>query len=196
MSKSKSNKNLNPGKHSKRVSDMKETRKEGVGFFTKASELKPFKPIRDTSRESRRHKDNLLAGHKSGSSRQKLDQWLNKCSTSKSIVHKDSREKKRSGEGSSGGNLGNISPGDSAGVKDVANVVVKYLFPYLKQGSIVSKVRTTHQTNRTCESTAEEVKFEFYSTSRFHPKGQTLELHTLQILSCVSTYGTAEEVPI
>ncbi|CAH3148738.1 unnamed protein product [Porites evermanni] len=139
MSKSKSNKNLNPGKHSKRVSDMKETRNEGVGFFTKASELKPFKPIRDTSRESRRHKDNLLAGHKSGSSRQKIDQWLNKCSTSQSIGHKDSREKKRSGEGSSGGNLGNISPGDSAGVKDVANVVVKYLSPYLKQGSIVSK---------------------------------------------------------
>ena len=36
------------------------------------------------------------------------------------------------------------SPGDSAGVKDVANVVVKYLSPYLKQGSNVSKVRTTY----------------------------------------------------
>ena len=175
---------------------MTETKGAGVGFFTKASELKPLKPIRDTSSESRRHKDNLLAGHKSGSSRQKIDQWLNECSTSQSIGHKDSREKKRSGEGSSGGNLGNISPGDSAGVKDVANVVVKYLSLYLKQGSIVSKVRTTHQTNRTCESTTEEVRFEFYTTSRFHPQGQTLELHTLQILSCVSTYGTAEEVPI
>ena len=66
MSKSKSNKNLNHGKHSKKVSDMKETRNEGVRFFTKASELKPLKRIRDTSSESRRHKDNLLAGHKSG----------------------------------------------------------------------------------------------------------------------------------
>ena len=47
-------------------------------------------------------------------------------------------------EGSSGGNLGNISPGDSAGVKDVANVVVKYPSPYLKQGSNVSKVRTRY----------------------------------------------------
>ena len=28
-------------------------------------------------------------------------------------------------EGSSDGNIGNLSPGDSAGVKDVANVVVK-----------------------------------------------------------------------
>ena len=179
MSKSKSNKNLNPGKHSKRASDMKETRNAGVGFFTKASELKPLKPIRDTSRESRRHKDNLLAGHKSGSSRQKIDQWLNKCSTSQSIGHKDIREKKRSGEGSSGGNLGNISPGDSAGVKDVANVVVKYLSPYLKQGSIVSKVRTTYQTNRTCESTTEAVTFRWYINSRFHPQPQTLELKTL-----------------
>ena len=52
------------------------------------------------------------------------------------------------------------------------------------------------KTNRTCESTTEEVRFEFYITSRFHPQGQTLELHTLQILSCESTYGTAEEVPI
>ena len=122
---------------------MTETKSAGVDFFTKESELKPLKPIRATSSESRRHKDNLLAGHKSSSSTQKIDQWLNKCSTSQSMGHKDSREKKRSGEGSSGGNLGNISPGDSAGVKDVANVVVKNLSPYLKQGSIVSKVRTT-----------------------------------------------------
>ena len=143
MSKSKSNKNLNPGQHGKRDSNMTDRRNAGVDFFTKASELKPLKPIRATSSDSRRHKDNLLAGHKSSSSTQKIDQWLNKCSTSQSIGHKDSREKKRSGEGSSGGNLGNISPGDSAGVKDVANVVVKYLSPYLKQGSIVSKVRTT-----------------------------------------------------
>ena len=107
-------------------------------------ELKPLKPIRDTSSESRRHKDNLLAGHKSGGSRQKIDQWLNECSTSQSIGYKNSREKKGSADGSSGGNLGNISPGDSAGVKDVANVVVKHLSLYLKQGSYVSKVRTVY----------------------------------------------------
>ena len=143
MSKSKSNKNLNPGKHSKSVGNMRETKSAGVGFFTKASELKPLKPIRDTSSESRRHKDNLLAGHKSGSSRQKIDQWLNKSFTSQPLEHKDSRRKKGSGEGSSGSNFGNISPGDSAGVKDVANVVVKCLSPYPEHGSIVSKVRTT-----------------------------------------------------
>ena len=99
MSKSKSNKNLNPGKHSKRVSDMKETRNAGVGFFTKASELKSLKRIRDTSRESRRHKDNLLAGHKSGSSRQKIDQWLNKSFKPQPLEHKDICEKKGPGEG-------------------------------------------------------------------------------------------------
>ena len=144
MSKSKSNKNLNPGKHSKSVGNMTETKSAGVGFFTKASELKPLKPIRDTSSESRRHKDNLLAGHKSGSSRQKIDQWLNKSFKSQPLEHKDICEKKGPGEGSSGGNLGNISPGDSAGVKDVANVVVKYPSSYLKQGSNVSKVRTRY----------------------------------------------------
>ena len=84
-------------KHSKSVGNVTETKNAGVGFFTKGSELKPLKPIRVTSSESRRHKDNLLAGHKSGSSTQKIDQWLNKCSTSQSIGHKDSREKKRSG---------------------------------------------------------------------------------------------------
>ena len=46
MSKSKSNKNLNPGKHSKSVGNMTETKSAGLGFFTKASELKPLKPIR------------------------------------------------------------------------------------------------------------------------------------------------------
>ena len=90
---------------------MTETKSAAVGFFTKASELKPLKPIRDTLSESRRHKDNLLAGHKSGSSTQKIYQWLNECSTSQSIGHKDSREKKGSGDGSSGANLGNISRG-------------------------------------------------------------------------------------
>ena len=131
-------------KHNKSVGNTTETKGAGVGFFTKASELKPLKPVRDTSSESRRHKDNLLAGHKSGSSRQKIDQWLNKSFTSQPLEHKDICEKKGPGEGQSGGNLGNISPGDSAGVKGVANVVVKYPSSYLKQGSNVSKVRTTN----------------------------------------------------
>ena len=99
MSKSKSNKNLNPGKHSKSVGNMTETKSAGVGFFTKASELKPLKPIRDTSSESRRHKDNLLAGHKSGSSTQKIHQWLNKSFTSQPLEHKDICEKKGPGPG-------------------------------------------------------------------------------------------------
>ena len=99
MSKSKSNKNLNPGKHSKSVGNMTETKSAGAGFFTKASELKPLKPIRDTSSESRRHKDNLLAGHKSGSSTQKIHQWLNKSYTSQPLEHKDICEKKGPGPG-------------------------------------------------------------------------------------------------
>ena len=78
---------------------MTETKGAGVGFFTKAPELKPLKPIRDTSSESRRHKGNLLAGHKSGSSRQKIDQWLNKSFTSQPLKDKDICEKKGPGEG-------------------------------------------------------------------------------------------------
>ena len=38
MSKSKSNENLNPGKHSKSVGNVTETKSAGVGFFTKESE--------------------------------------------------------------------------------------------------------------------------------------------------------------
>lgn len=48
-------------------------------------------------------------------------------------------QRRRSDDGSPLCIHGNVSPGDSAGVKDVANVVVKYLSPYLKQGSIASK---------------------------------------------------------
>ena len=86
-------------KHNKSVGNTTETKGAGVGFFTKASELKPLKPIRDTSSESRRHKDNLLAGHKSGSSRQKIDQWLNKSFASKPLEDKDICEKKGPSEG-------------------------------------------------------------------------------------------------
>ena len=131
-------------KHNKSVGNMTETKGARVGFFTQASELKPLKPIRNTSSESHRHKDNLLAGHKSGSSRQKIDQWLNKSFASKPLEDKDICEKKGPSESQSGGDLGNISPDDSASVKDVANVVVKYLFPYLKKGSNVSNVRTRY----------------------------------------------------
>ena len=86
-------------KHNKSVGNMTETKGAGVGFFTKASELKPLKPIRDTSSESRRHKDKSLAGHKSGSSIQKIDQWLNKSLTSQPLEHIDICEKKGPGEG-------------------------------------------------------------------------------------------------
>ena len=86
-------------KNNKSVGNTTETKGAGVGFFTKASELKPLKPIRDTSSESRRHKDNLLGGHKSGSSRQKIDQWLNKSFASKPLEDKDICEKKGPSEG-------------------------------------------------------------------------------------------------
>ena len=86
-------------KNNKSVGNTTETKGAGVGFFTKASELKPLKPIRDTSSESRRHKDNLLAGHKSGSSRQKIDQWFNKSFASKPLEDKDICEKKGPSEG-------------------------------------------------------------------------------------------------
>ena len=86
-------------KHNKSVGNTTEAKGAGDGFFTKASELKPLKPIRDTSSESRRHKDNLLAGHKSGSSRQKIDQWLNKSFASKPLEDKDICEKKGPSEG-------------------------------------------------------------------------------------------------
>ena len=85
--------------NNKSVGNTTETKGAGVGFFTKASELKPLKPIRDTSSESRRHKDNLLGGHKSGSSRQKIDQWLNKSFASKPLEDKDICEKKGPSEG-------------------------------------------------------------------------------------------------
>ena len=45
-----------------------------------------------------------------------------------------------SGKGDSASHSSRAS-GESCGVKEVANVVVKYLSPYLKQGSIASKVR-------------------------------------------------------
>ena len=71
----------------------------------------------------------------------------------------------------------------------MANVVVKYLSPYLKQGSVVSKVRTTYQTNRTCESTTEEVTFGWYINSG-------LNVRTENSLNSIieSTCGTIEEV--
>ena len=124
---------------------MTNTKSRSDVFFRKASELKPLKHLQhslDTS-ASCKLKDNSAANYKRGISSQKVDQWLNKSSTLKQnepAGRKDNHERRRSAEGSSHGNHGNISPGDPAGVKDVANVVVKYLSPYLKQGSIVSKV--------------------------------------------------------
>lgn len=119
--------------------------------FKKASELKPLKRLnhkldnsnpfklkekstRMTTLDTFMHKDSLSS---------------TKCSRLKlstQTVGNDNYDRRRAGEGSSHGSHGNISPGDPAGVKDVANVVVKYLSPYLKQGSIVSKVTGLTQT--------------------------------------------------
>ena len=56
------------------------------------------------------------------------------------FAREGTNERKGPAEGSSYAHQGNMSPGDPVGVKDVANVVVKYLSPHLKQGLIVSKV--------------------------------------------------------
>ncbi|XP_068695745.1 ATP-dependent DNA helicase Q5-like isoform X2 [Montipora foliosa] len=55
------------------------------------------------------------------------------------FAREGTNERKGPAEGSSHAHQGNMSPGDPVGVKDVANVVVKYLSPHLKKGLIVSK---------------------------------------------------------
>lgn len=113
--------------------------------FKKVSELKPLKRVKQTlnTRASSKLKDSLTEGQKRGSSSHKEGDRVSESSTSKPTTRtgrKGIHERGRSGEGSSHGHHGNMSPGDPAGVKDVADVVVKYLSPHLKQGAIVSKV--------------------------------------------------------
>ena len=124
---------------------MTNTKTPSEGFLRKASVLKPLKRIDhilDTSAACKL-KDNSTTKQKRVSNSHKEGQNFSKSSTSKPSTPtggKDSHERRGSGDGSSHVHHGNMSPGDPAGVKDVANVVVKYLSPHLKQGSIVSKV--------------------------------------------------------
>lgn len=131
--------------NNKNGGDAKDTAIPSDVFFRKASELKPLKRLNHNSDISTYFKrKDKSTGMKT------LDHFIHKDSASSTkcsrlklntqTVCKDNHDRRRSGEGSSHGNHGNVSPGDPAGVKDVANVVVKYLSPYLKQGSIVSKV--------------------------------------------------------
>lgn len=109
--------------------------------FRKASELKPLKHLKTNLDRRTTVKLNPIKS---------LDIYSNKDSQSSikcprlkrntQTANKDVHDRRNTGERSSLGDHGNASPGDPVGVKDVANVVVKYLSPYLKQGSIVSKV--------------------------------------------------------
>lgn len=102
--------------------------------FRKASELKPLKHLKTNLDRRTTVKLNPIKS---------LDNDSNKdgqSSINTQTTNKDVHDRRKTGERSSLGDHGNASPGDPVGVKDVANVVVKYLSPYLKQGSIVSKV--------------------------------------------------------
>lgn len=127
-----------PEENLKTGSDMTNTKTSSEVFFRKASELKPLKRLNHTLDTGASHKlkDDSRANHRRGTHPHGEGNSWNKNSTTKPNSH----PRRRSSEGSSISHHGNTSPGDSAGVKDVANVVVKYLSPQLKQGSIVSKV--------------------------------------------------------
>ena len=109
--------------------------------FRKASELKPLKHLKTNL--DRRTTVKLNPIKSLDNYTQNDGQSSIKCSQLKrntQTTNKDVQDRRKTGERSSPGDHGNTSPGDPVGVKDVANVVVKYLSPYLKQGSIVSKV--------------------------------------------------------
>lgn len=101
----------------------------------KAPALKPLKRVNQTL--------NTAASQTPPSKSDKKNHHMNESTASEPNTQTGRNgipERRRSAEGSSNGHPGNVSPGDTAGVKDVANVVVKYLNPHLKTGSIVSKV--------------------------------------------------------
>lgn len=134
--------------NSKAGSDVKDAVIPSEVFgFRKASDLKPLKHLKNNLDRSTTVKLKAIKSldnysHKDGQSSIKCSQLNLNTQTASKDIH----DKRRSGERSSLGDHDNASPGDPAGVKDVANVVVKYLSPYLKQGSIVSKVTDTTQT--------------------------------------------------
>lgn len=122
-------------------SDVKDTvTPREVSGFRKASDLKPLKPVKNNLDRRTTVKLKPIKSISLDNYPQKDGQSSIKCSPLKlntQTVSKDVHDRKKSGEKSSLGDHGN---------KDVANVVVKYLSPYLKQGSIVSKVTDTTQT--------------------------------------------------
>lgn len=125
--------------------NVKDTATPNDVFFRKASDLKPLKRLKHNLdiHTSCKLKYNSAAIKTLDNNSRKDSQSGNKCSRLKQntqTVSTDMHETRGPGEGSSHGNHGNVSPGDPVDVKNVANVVVKYLSPYLKQGSIVSKV--------------------------------------------------------
>lgn len=110
--------------------------------FRKASDLKPLKQLKNNLDRRTTVKLKPIKSVSLDNYSQKDGQSSIKCAPLKlntQTVSKDVHDRKKSGERSSLGDHDNASPGDPVGVKDVANVVVKYLSPYLKQGSIVSK---------------------------------------------------------
>lgn len=125
--------------------NVKDTATPNDMFFRKASDLKPLKRLKHNLdiHTSCKLKCNSAAIKTLDNNSRKDSQSWNKCSRLKQntqTVSTDMHETRGPGDGSSHGNHGNVSPGDPVDVKNVANVVVKYLSPYLKQGSIVSKV--------------------------------------------------------
>ncbi|XP_066020993.1 ATP-dependent DNA helicase Q5 isoform X2 [Pocillopora verrucosa] len=109
-------------------------------FFSKASELKPLKRV-SKSASFKLNDTNSVPWQmlESCSPKDRLPLNIRPSLKTNTTASNEGVHQKGSSDGSPLGIHGNVSPGDSVGVKDVANVVVKYLSPYLKQGSITSK---------------------------------------------------------
>lgn len=113
-------------------------------FFSKASELKPLKRV-SKSASFKLNDTNSVPWQmlESCSPKDRLSLNIRPSLKTNITASNEGVLQKGSSDGSPLGIHGNVSPGDSVGVKDVANVVVKYLSPYLKQGSITSKVSSS-----------------------------------------------------
>ena len=125
-------------------SDVKDAAIPSEAFgFREASDLKPLKQLKNNLDRRTTVKLKPIKSVSLDNYSEKDGQSSSKCSPLKldtQTLSKDIHDRKTFGERSSLGDHYNTSPGDPVGVKDVANVVVKYLSPYLKQGFIVSKV--------------------------------------------------------
>ncbi|XP_044175581.1 ATP-dependent DNA helicase Q5-like isoform X5 [Acropora millepora] len=120
------------------------TRKTSDSSSKKTGELKPLKHVNKTQNSGSpfQLKNNVPVDQKWGSHSFKEGDHLKQSLSSDISTHfgrEGKRERRKSIEMLSNSHHGNVSPGDHAGVKDVANVVVKYLSPHLKEGAIVSK---------------------------------------------------------